>query len=247
MKRILKKYWIWILIAVVYLLLVHSIYLFPAPFGWLVSSWSAGDLLAYGGAIIGAGATIYAVVSTIEHEREREREQNRLNCKPWIESKIVIIDSYDEFEKYKQSEIIYVKPETDNQWSTILNTPFELEYKTHRFNMEYCLFIYELSNVGCNTATSFKFAINSNLFMQDFALSLTAKKVFAFFLPLSEDKEIKYKFDFSYGDVISSAKYIQSEAISVCKSGEKTVISQHISELLSKPEILEEEKDNGET
>lgn len=239
MKKMLRKYWIWGIIAIAYLLLVHVLYLFPAPFEWLVTSWTAGDLLAYGGAIIGAGATIYAVISTIEYERNREREQNRLNCKPWIESKISIIDSYREFEKYKQLEIIYAKPGKNNQWLTTLNTPYELECNIYKFNVKYCFIIYELVNVGCNTATSFEFTINSNKFMQEFALSLTSKKVFAFYLPLSE-KETEYKFEFSYGDVISSAKYIQSETIRVYKNGEENFISQHISDLLTNPIIRED-------
>lgn len=50
----------------------------------LVASWTAGEFLAYIGSLLGAAATIAAVILTIEKSDEDSREQYRLSALPCV-------------------------------------------------------------------------------------------------------------------------------------------------------------------
>lgn len=240
--KFLRKIWIWAVIAVVYLLLVHIIYLFPAPFSWLTSSWSAGDLLAYGGALIGAGATIYAVIATIEYERSETAKQNKLACKPWLETNLELISNYDGFNEYAAKGVVYVEPCEDAQWRTSLQKPFDIRKNRHHFNKESCMIFYRISNIGGNTATSIQFKINDQMFFPEFALSLNSEKSYIIILPLKENfSESKYQFKFTYGDIVSNTKYVQTQSVIVIKDQSGCTLSRNVIELLSKPIELEDQ------
>ena len=74
-KSIFKKWWFWVLV-VVFVFIVPLIInlLFKRSFGveWLAAEWTAGEALTYYGTILGAVATIWAVVATISDSRKSQ-------------------------------------------------------------------------------------------------------------------------------------------------------------------------------
>jgi len=81
-KNIFKKWWFWAIVALCLLILVPLTinFLFRNHFGveWFVAEWTAGEALSYVGTILGAGATICAVVLTISYSRERQFKTFRM-------------------------------------------------------------------------------------------------------------------------------------------------------------------------
>jgi len=89
-KNIFKKWWFWAIVMLCLLIFVPLTinFLFRNYFGveWLVAEWTAGDALLYVGTILGAGATICAVILTISYSRktfrlglEKERKEKWLS------------------------------------------------------------------------------------------------------------------------------------------------------------------------
>lgn len=67
----------WMFLSIIIAACVHALFYLDAPFPWLVATWSSGEILGYCGSIIGAFATIGAMVKTIHHatrDGETDRE-----------------------------------------------------------------------------------------------------------------------------------------------------------------------------
>lgn len=78
--------WLFITIAValIAMLVVHFLYSFNAPAPCLEAKWCAGDVLGYMGSIIGACATIFVLLATIDYEREADEERAKHSMRPVI-------------------------------------------------------------------------------------------------------------------------------------------------------------------
>lgn len=72
----------WILVSVVDALAIHLLFLFDAPCELLDATWESGDVLGYCGSIIGAFATIGAMVVTIRQTAENAETDRRNAVKP---------------------------------------------------------------------------------------------------------------------------------------------------------------------
>lgn len=72
----------WILVSVVAALAIHLLFLFDAPCELLDATWESGDVLGYCGSIIGAFATIGAMVVTIRQTAENAETDRRNAVKP---------------------------------------------------------------------------------------------------------------------------------------------------------------------
>lgn len=82
-----RKYsWMWktFALALFVMLVVHVLFYFNAPTPWLKAKWCAGDVLGYMGSIIGAGATIFVLLATIEHEKKADEEKSKHSVRPVI-------------------------------------------------------------------------------------------------------------------------------------------------------------------
>ena len=82
-----RKYsWMWktFALALFVMLVVHVLFSFNAPTPWLKAKWCAGDVLGYMGSIIGAGATIFVLLATIEHEKKADEERSKHSVRPVI-------------------------------------------------------------------------------------------------------------------------------------------------------------------
>jgi hypothetical protein len=64
-------------IFVLPIIIVHILYKFTAPYTWLVAEWEAGDLLNYCGAMLGAAATIIAIILTITFTVENQKIERK--------------------------------------------------------------------------------------------------------------------------------------------------------------------------
>jgi hypothetical protein len=47
-----KKWWIWLLSCIAFLVAVHILFTIPAPYPWLKAVWSAGDLIVFVGTVV---------------------------------------------------------------------------------------------------------------------------------------------------------------------------------------------------
>lgn len=74
----------WLLLALMIALIIHLLFLFPAPFDWLIPTWGAGDVLGYCGSILGAVAAIGSVTMTIKKEGEYRRDDLKRSVKPLL-------------------------------------------------------------------------------------------------------------------------------------------------------------------
>ena len=78
--------WLWktVAIALAVLLGVHILYSLDVSFPWLEAQWSAGNVLGYFGSIIGASATIFVLLATIDYEKRAEEERAKRTVRPVI-------------------------------------------------------------------------------------------------------------------------------------------------------------------
>lgn len=74
------------IVAVLSPVLVQLAFKMDSPHPMLVASWTAGEFLAYIGSLLGAVATIAAVMLTIEKSDEDSRESSTasLCCRVWL-------------------------------------------------------------------------------------------------------------------------------------------------------------------
>lgn len=87
MKKMLNKWWIWLIASVVFLLVVQILFSIPAPCKWLDAVWEAGDLISF----VGTMVLGYVAISQTERankmsERLMDIENNRykLDIRPFV-------------------------------------------------------------------------------------------------------------------------------------------------------------------
>lgn len=68
--KLLKKIGIITSAIVIIPIIIHILYKIPQAPDWLVTSWTAGDMLSYVGSIICAASTIYVMYETIQEQKE---------------------------------------------------------------------------------------------------------------------------------------------------------------------------------
>nr|WP_297707251.1 hypothetical protein [uncultured Butyrivibrio sp.] len=104
-------------------LLINILFKIQSPIDFVVAEWDASAALAFYGALLGAGITVYGVYLTIQYSRENYREDVRNRVLPFI-----VIDML----KTKSHKNIFSTNEIDNE------PEFEgyIEYKLEDY---YCI------------------------------------------------------------------------------------------------------------
>lgn len=199
--------------------------------------------LGFLGSILGAAATIAAVIITIKNESKRQKKNDILKSKPWINSKSNFISAQEDIEKIKKENNTYIY-KCDNNWTSRDDYYPKLVEKYYNANRIGCIIKYEFTNVGGNTATYIKFLINDEITIPQFALAVGNKVSLVLFLPLINNKDTEYKLKLEYGDVVSDTKYYQQEAFLVKKTNVGATISQKMENLISAPQVLNNEQKN---
>lgn len=210
-----------------------AILLKTAPDGWL----------GFIGSILGAVATIAAVIITIKNESKRQKKNDILKSKPWITSKNNILSISEDLDEIEDESIVYIYKNCDN-WCLSHSLSNYLISKCRSYNRIGAIIKYEFTNVGGNTATYLNFMINGEIILPQFALAVGDKVSLVLFLPLINNKDTEYKLKLEYGDVVSNTKYYQQEAFLVEKTNGGVTVSQKIENLISAPQVLNNEQKN---
>lgn len=78
-----------VILSVIYMLIIHILYKIPSLCNFCIAEWTAGDLLSYGGSIVGAIATIYVLQETIHStlKLQKRKEYFHLGHIFWLKQK----------------------------------------------------------------------------------------------------------------------------------------------------------------
>lgn len=118
-KNKLKQHWLIsiVVFSIIFLFIIHILYKIPSINDFWVTNWSAGDMLSYGGAIVGAIATIYVLKETITTTIEMQKDERIFAIRPYF-----IIKSQQFNEKTKMdSEIYDISKPINSNWNGDIN------------------------------------------------------------------------------------------------------------------------------
>ncbi len=199
---------------------------------------SADGILGFLGEIIGAVATIIAVISTIKYEKKKEVRERVVLNKPWITTDYELISDNAQLSQLRNKVLYVYKFGSGFCSSSII--PMKLENKKYEFNSTECVIYYTFLNSGGNTATNLNIEINGKKILQPFCLPLGKEQKWVIILPkINDENESKYTISFNYGDIVSGTQYEQHEVLTIKKYFDGLTLSQDEKELLTSPNAKE--------
>lgn len=218
-KKYKKSFWIVssilavILFVFVIPILINLAYNKPATIPLFAMSWEAKDILAFYGSILGAGATIFALVATIRFTAKSQKEERKHSIKPRLDSKmriyndkILSISEEDNFIFVDYSESLKVtsrlipdevvdiiakdkKASAPNKKGIDKVLQFNDEAIFNKTLSDYLkshiLILYELNNYGANNAIDVEFIINQSIVYNSFCIPI--KEPVRFLLIFNKD------------------------------------------------------------
>lgn len=195
MKKLLKQYWkvffIFFVVAIIIIpLLIHICFKINTPIEFFQAEWSAGDVLAFYGVLVGAVATVWGVYLSIQYSRSNYQEDVKNRVLPFIalttlkvRSRFSIFHTSDmhdnisesnEYEEYKVEKIYYIIKKGKVTPKTGLTGEQEQKLKQGGLRWEtndsgtaqlVCIDLvtmpFELENVGNGVANRFRIGLNS--------------------------------------------------------------------------------------
>ncbi|NEN84073.1 hypothetical protein [Paenibacillus elgii] len=190
--------------------------------------WEAKDVLSYFGTVLGAVATIAAVITTIlygEHSRKQDRKRQMmplLDCKleldvnhklkvgPSIELDVIVLawGNVRSINKIEQKMVNSVK------------------------NKKSIYFEYHLTNVGSGNALLIKIVFNGRFLIRPFNIQPNSKEVLRIIVEDSYLDNIytTIHFEAKYMDVDRSAFYKQEEILAIQKNDNNEIIFLNVSD-----------------
>ncbi|GEM_PF-1710135 len=199
---------------------------------------SADGILGFLGEIIGAVATIIAVISTIKYEKKKEVRERVVLNKPWITTDYELISDNAQLSQLR-NKVLYVY-KFGSGFCASSTVPMKLEDKNYKFNSTECVIYYTFLNSGGNTATNLNIEINGKKILQPFCLPLGKEQKWVIILPkINDENESKYTISFNYGDIVSGTQYEQHEVLTIKKYFDGLTLSQDEKELLTSPNAKE--------
>ena len=241
------------------ILVVHVLFKIPAPCKWLVANWTAGDILVYSGEVLGAAATILAIILTItftlenqEDERKQsmanQKNERKLSIKPQLHTENEPIFEIAKAIEQVANRAIYIEmfsPESET-FCTSFKPPYILtkysKEKDPDFWQKYYIIQYTISNVGAGNALKLTFTINDiNPGIPPFAVMVNNTRVFVIILRAESLKEESrsFQFRYEYQDIASIARYEQQETIVLFKEADGSLNSrQDINDVISQPKVI---------
>lgn len=106
--RIIGWYIVGIFFAIVVPIGINLAYNIPAPHPLLEMSWEAKDALQFYGSMLGAVATIFALVTTIKFTVSSQREERKLSVKPRLSSRLTGYNS-SILSITKEDDFVFIK------------------------------------------------------------------------------------------------------------------------------------------
>lgn len=255
----IKEHKIWtVTISLVVILLpiviVHILFKVPAPFEWLVANWKAGEILGYFGNVLGAVATIIAIVLTILFTQENQKSERKLSIKPHLQTEYQPIFNLDTaIEQKKQAVFIEYPFDKNENIGSTYDPPYILEKYNKKedpessilhkleFLRSYYIIKFTLRNVGAGNAVNLTFTLNDKPVVTPFSLIVSDKMVFViiFKAELIQDTTRYLNLKYVYQDVASIARYEQHETIILKKEKDGILNSgRNVNDVISQPEEI---------
>lgn len=195
MKTLFKKYWksllLFFVVAIILIpLLIHICFKINAPIKFFQAEWSAGDVLAFYGVLVGAVATVWGVYLSIQYSRSNYQEDVKNRVLPFIALTTLKVRSKfspfhiadirkkmsdpNEYEEYKVEKIYYIIEKGKITAKTGLTQEQEEKLKQGGWRWEtndsgttqlICVDLVtlplELENVGNGAANRFRIGLNA--------------------------------------------------------------------------------------
>ncbi|WP_459195751.1 hypothetical protein [Wukongibacter baidiensis] len=234
------------------IIIVHALFKLTTHHKWLIAEWGAGDLLSYCGAVLGATATIVAIVLTITFTVENQKHERKLSIRPCLHT--TYIPKYIRMDTIvKERQIVYITYPLDEKEhiGSSHEPPYILEkaeedkvkgvLESLSFYRENYIIHYTISNVGAGNAINIKFTIDGKQIMKPFTLVANNSKEFIIILrsKLLNNRNRSIWFNFEYEDVASIGKYKQQEYIEFYLEDDGSLNTrQSLSNILSMPTDL---------
>lgn len=203
-----KQHWFVtiVIISAVIMIVVHTLFKVHSSYDFLVAEWSAGDLLLYFGAIIGAVATIYVLQETIKATIEQQREERSYLEHKQKEDRAFSIRPYflitaKEFKAEKEEIIEIPNSFIEKEWVGDIDVLISIE------------------NVGAGNAVDVyaKIYQNDNNEITVPIPALIIGRV-QFFL-IKQCLPQKLQFEMKYSDIACIGTYVAQTSISIVRGG----------------------------
>lgn len=94
--------WSWAIISIIFALIIHILFLFEAPWKWLVADWESGDILAYVGTISLGLLTLW---QNKQFKKENDLSQERLEKLTIQANELAVVNKIIEFETSNLSRL----------------------------------------------------------------------------------------------------------------------------------------------
>ena len=261
-KPFYKNWWFWLTtIGAVFgvPMIINALYIKNKGY---MTAWSGEDVLAYYGSLLGATATIIAVVLTIKFTVNNQKEERKVSVKPYLQTKYQLLSSYsagqfdnvDLFIQYKKGlietarelptwlqkiEILNHKSSEYNDISGRLSIKREIEEINKRYFKNNYIIDYRIKNYGSNTAIDVGLYLNGMCLLPKFCIGTNDEKQFVIMMS-EDDNETLLSIVLEYFDVYSIGKYQQKESFLLRKYGEELQVVQFKENLLTSPEEVTE-------
>ncbi|MBQ4631286.1 MAG: hypothetical protein IJB70_09910 [Clostridia bacterium] len=199
-----------------------------SPDGWL----------SFIGELLGAAATIIAVIATIKYEKAKEIREKIIEAKPWLTTNNELISNKKRFNELIENDILYVH-KNGAKFGTSKIIPPSLKNENYQFNQNQCIVNYTFLNGGGNTATLLSVKLNNEELLPPFCLTTNREQRWILILQANEsDSETPYTLTFTYGDIVSDTKYIQTETLRIKKDSVGVTLVQNVDEVITQPEKI---------
>lgn len=238
-----------IIIGIIFIpiIVIHLLFSIYPSNDWWIAKWSAGELLDYFGSIMGAVATIIALIVTIIYTNDSQKKQNILSVKPYLQSEYIPIFNYNEITN-NSSKPFYITFGSNISSSSVepymFNRMKEDGFDKIFFFSRYYIIKYKIKNVGANSAVNIKWTLNNKPIIPEFAISKNEifECVIVIDSSILENNKATLKLKYEFDDVLGLASYFQEETIEITKDDTGITSSQGINNILSSPKKITQEQ-----
>lgn len=251
----MKKFWTCTKIGIIVVFIIVAI---MVPFGineaymkndGYITIWGAEDVFAFWGDVVGAGATILAVVYTILYTEFTRKKDKQLSVQPYINTYFSIWESEDIEKKQWDYEYAIVFGKDIELYGTIVFpnpihavravNDFEVTEDTkdifHQMKLisaeaklqsltDFFIFDYEIENVGIGTAIDIQLLINKHKAILPFSITANNSKKYLFVCDLSKlqvNENWNLQIDIAFCNVYKTTGYLQKESFSVHRNDDE--------------------------
>lgn len=196
-----KKCWIYIVMA----------FLAIIPMVLFIVGKCDGNLLGYWGSLIGALATIIAVIMTINSNRN----QQILATKPILQNDSKMITTKEQLDDIEEK--VFLRYPFDNRDSVGSSDSLGIDiYHNKRYvnDKRYLVIQYSISNSGIGPAVDIKLSVNEQVAYPNFFLSNNMRKNFIIVTTLEKANKI-LNLKFEYTDMYGVFRYVQEDVLKV--------------------------------